>query len=117
MKGLWETSEFPVAQNGRTEVGEGDVDAGEGEVAAVSEDHLHMTPMPMNTGETDVAAVTKQNITGVDRLFVATDSTEEEGDAGDADKTTITVTHDPLQIMALTHSPHHTPPTRHHLSL
>jgi hypothetical protein len=124
MKGLWETNEILVAQNGRIEVDEGDVDADEAEVVAVSEDLLHTTsgtgnPMLMNTEERDVAVATKENITGVELPFVVTDLTEEEGDAGDADKTKTTTMamDDPLLIMVLTHFPRRTPLTRHHLSL
>ena len=103
-------------------MGEGDVGVEGVEVAAVLEDLLNTRsgtgkPMPMNMEERDVVVAMKENITGVDLLFVVTDSREEEGDAEDVDKTTTMVKHDPLLIMVLTHSPRPTQLTQLHPSL
>lgn len=112
-----------IAQNGKIEAGEGDADADEAGVAAVSAVSLPTTngtgdQMLTNTGERD-AVVTMEGITGADLLLVETASREEEGDAGDMVKTPTTFTGDPLLTMVQTHYPHlrrRTPRTRHHLS-
>jgi len=126
-----------IALNGKTEEDEGDADADEAEVVAVSAVLLPRTSGTgdltlTNTGEKDaaaavvvvvvvVAAATTGNTTGVDRLLAEIVSKEGEGDAGGMGQTPTTVTDDPLLIMALTHSLHlRRPPTRrtqHHLKL
>jgi len=114
-----------TAQNGRTEVDEGDADEGEAEVAAVSAVLPPTTNgtgdrMPTNTDEKDVAAATRENIAEAGHLLVAIVSRGEEGDAGDTDKTMTTDMHDPLLTTVLTHFPHllrRTLRTQHHLSL
>lgn len=119
MKGIWETGEVLTVQNGRREADEGDEDADEAGAVEVSGD-LHTkigNPMLMNTGGIGVAAVMKGNITAVDYLCVVTDSTEEEGDVGDVDKTTTMATDDHLLIIILIQFLRRTPLTRLHLSL
>jgi len=128
-----------IALNGKTEEDEGDADADEAEVVAVSAVLLPRTSGTgdltlTNTGEKDAAAAvvvvvvvvvaaaaTTGNTTGVDRLLAEIVSKEGEGDAGGMGQTPTTVTDDPLLIMALTHSLHlRRPPTRrtqHHLKL
>ena len=108
---------------------EGDADADEAEVVAVSAVPLptmngRKDQMLTNMGEKDavvvvVAAATMVNTAEVDHLLVAIVSKGEEGDAGDMYRSMTTVMDDLLLIMALTHSHHlhpRTPRTQHHLS-
>jgi hypothetical protein len=113
-----------IVQNGKTEADEGDADADEAGVVAVSEDLPH--PMtsgrgdqrPTNTGGKGVAVATMENTPGADHLLVAIALREEGGDVEDMGQTPTTV--DPLLTMGLTHSPRlrrRTPRTQHHLRL
>lgn len=114
-----------IVQNGKTEVGEGDADVDEGEVAAVSAVFLPTTngtggQRPTNTGGKGVVVALTESIAGAGHLPVAIVPREEEGDAGDMDRTPTIIMGDPLPTTALTHSPHpyrRTPHTQHRLSL
>lgn len=117
-------SEIPIAQSGKTEVGEGDADVDEVGVVAVSAVSLPTTSgtgdqMLTNTGEKGAVAATMEDITEVGPLVEATASREEEEDAGDTYRTPTTVMDDPLLTMGRIHSPRlrrHTPRTQHHLN-
>jgi hypothetical protein len=106
-------------------VDEGDAGVDEGEVVAVSAVLLPTTngtggQRPTNTGGKGVVAALTENIAEAGHPPVAIVPREEEGDAGDMDRTPTTIMDDPLPTTALTHSPHpcrRTPHTQHHPSL
>jgi hypothetical protein len=119
------------AQNGKTEVDEGDAAAEEaGAVVAVAAGVVVLAvflprtsgsgnQMLMNTGEKDVV-VMMESITGADHPIVAVVSREEGGDAGAMDRTLTMVMDDLLLTTGPTRSRrlrHRIPLTRHHLSL